>query len=626
MLAAFIATALATVSLFVAAVTVGASRTIGLAPNWGSVRSIPGLASLNQSFADAAAISCPVPGNCAAGGSYATEGDPLHASELAFVVNESHGIWGDAQEVPGIGALTVFGAFGGSNVTSISCAAAGSCAAVGTYTDAQGALQDFVVDESSGVWGNAQEVPGLGALNLGGRALVRSVSCGAVGDCAAVGGAWDASRKWQGYVVDESNGTWGTARDLPGPASMGVSPFLAYVSCAAASDCSAVGGYTDSRGDYQGMVVDESNGAWGLAHDIPGLVALNAGGSAQVDSISCAAGGECAAAGQYKDSSGAYQGFVVDESNGTWGAAEQLPGLGVLNVGKSASVLSVSCAAVGSCVAVGSIIVDAHRHTQGFISSEANGTWSSAQEIPGHRGFGPDTWIQAVSCGATGDCAAVGSYDSGAFVVDESNGVWDRAEGLPGLSASAQGGINAVSCVAAHGCVAVGDFVPRADGFIQGFVVSRPGTPPRCSPAAGLTAAASGRKASPGSIDYRIVYTNHGVSACELTGIPGALGFVGDAHIPVGPPATRTMDQGRGGTIYLEQLGGQAETTFVIHTRLTRSKSCRPEPIVGIIIRPMGVPQMLVPIASSNTLERTVCRGLRSEAIYGFAAAGEPLP
>ena len=41
------------------------------------------------------------------------------------------------------------------------------------------------------------------------------------------------------------------------------------------------------------------------------------------------------------------QGFVVSESNGRWGKAIEVPGLGALNTGLNADVLSVSCAAAG---------------------------------------------------------------------------------------------------------------------------------------------------------------------------------------------------------------------------------------------------------------------------------------
>src|SRR6266700_6493629 len=82
----------------------------------------------------------------------------------AFVAGEARGIWGPAQEVPGIAALNKFGSAG---VSSVSCARAGNCSAGGFYLGASGNFQAFVAGEARGIWGPAQEVPGSAALSKG---------------------------------------------------------------------------------------------------------------------------------------------------------------------------------------------------------------------------------------------------------------------------------------------------------------------------------------------------------------------------------------------------------------------------------------------------------------------------
>jgi hypothetical protein len=218
--------------------------------------------------------------------------------------------WGRAIEVPGLGALNADGSAG---VISVSCGLAGSCAAGGDYLDASGHSQGFVVSERHGVWGRAVEVPGLGALNAGGQAEVVSVSCGPTGSCAAGGG------------------------------------------------------YLDSSGSGQGFVVSERNGAWQKAIAVPGLKALNAGGSAQVSSVWCGPAGSCAAGGYYSDRSARRQGFVVSETKGAWQKASEVPGLGALNKGGGAQVNSVSCGPAGGCAA-GGYYTDSHGHQQGFVT------------------------------------------------------------------------------------------------------------------------------------------------------------------------------------------------------------------------------------------------------------------
>ena len=49
-------------------------------------------------------------------------------------------------------------------------------------------------------------------------------------------------------------------------------------------------------------MADERNGRWGTAIEVPGLGALNTGGPAGVNSVSCASAGSCAAGGDYADS------------------------------------------------------------------------------------------------------------------------------------------------------------------------------------------------------------------------------------------------------------------------------------------------------------------------------------
>jgi hypothetical protein len=109
---------------------------------------------------------------------------------------------------------------------------------------------------------------------------------------------------------------------------------------------------------------------------------------------------------------------------GTWQTAIKVPGLGALNTGVHAFVLSVSCASAGNC-AVGGYYTDSANHEQAWVASESNGTWHTAIEVPGTAAFNGGFSLGSVSCGSAGNCAAGGSYyDSSdhfqAFVASES--------------------------------------------------------------------------------------------------------------------------------------------------------------------------------------------------------------
>src|SRR4051812_13500918 len=90
-----------------------------------------------------------------------------------------------------------------------------------------------------------------------------SVSCASAGDCSAVGSYTDSSDHRQGLLLSKSGGTWarGVKATLPAGAGSKPSVRLNAVSCPSAGNCSAVGSYTDGSGK-QGLLLSESGGTW----------------------------------------------------------------------------------------------------------------------------------------------------------------------------------------------------------------------------------------------------------------------------------------------------------------------------------------------------------------------------
>jgi hypothetical protein len=301
------------------------------------------------------------------------------------VVDERYGVWGKAQPEPGAGSL--LSGMKWSNVDSVSCGKPGYCAAVGS-----GEIGDidegFVVNETNGVWRAAHAVPGLAAISAGSdNSSVDVVSCTAAKDCSAAGW-WYAGRVQHGFVVSESNGTWGKAIAIPGPSSLyqesGRLPLT--LSCAAPGDCSAVA--IDGTGEY---VVNESGGVWGTAEQIPGL--LNASDGDQLGGISCWAVGSCEAVG-VGQISGSAQDFFVTERAGIWQSAQVIPGLSALTGDGFASPTTISCDSTGDCAAGGVWGGGAN-----FVVDEIHGVWHDAANVK--NGGGQNTEI---SCGAGDHC------------------------------------------------------------------------------------------------------------------------------------------------------------------------------------------------------------------------------
>ena len=389
---------------------------------WGDALPVPGLKSLNVGdYARADSVSCAAPGECAASGSYkdAAGGQGFTDGFQGFVVTQTEGVWGDALPVPGLKALNVGD---DASAVSVSCAAPGECAASGYYKPDADSYQGFVVTQTKGVWGDAEPVPGLEGLRIDANDV--SVSCAAPGECAAVGGYEDAAAGLQGFVVTQTGGVWGDALPVPGLETLNVGDDASAVSvsCAAPGECAASGYYKPDADSYQGFVVTQTKGVWGDALPVPGLETLNVGDDASAVSVSCAAPGECAASGSYEDAADSLQGFVVTQTKGVWGDALPVPGLETLNVSDVASGDSVSCAAPGECAASG-YYKDADSY-QGFVVTQIGGVWGDALPVPGLEALnvGGDAFAGSVSCAAPGECAAVGGYEDAAgfqgFVFD----------------------------------------------------------------------------------------------------------------------------------------------------------------------------------------------------------------
>jgi hypothetical protein len=401
---------------------------------------VPGTAALNVTgHAQVDSISCPAAGDCAAGGLY---NDASHVNQ-AFVVGEGHGKWGKAKELPGTAALNVGGQ---AYVQNISCAAPGYCSATGSFIDGSARVQTFVAGESKGTWGKAVPAPGLAALNAGGQANPSSLSCAAKGACSAGGAYKDVSGHTQAFVISESGGHWSKAIEVPGTAALntGSSALVTAVSCTSAGNCSAGGYYTDALARIEPFVVSEVSGHWGKAREVPRSSTLNTGGKAEILALSCSSPGNCSAGGYFTTASHHQEALIVQEMRGTWGNAIEVPGSAKLNTGNRAVVESLSCAKAADCSAVGYFQDTVGQ--QAFVVNQKYGRWSAAGAIPGLAKLNKRDFAAAasVSCSSALNCTAGGFYFDAsnhqhAFVATKLNGRWGTAIPIPGLAALDKG-------------------------------------------------------------------------------------------------------------------------------------------------------------------------------------------
>ena len=432
------------------------------------------------------AVSCTAAGNCSAAGFMTTPGkDSPPGQNLIFVVRERNGVWGEAGRIPGLSALQ--GGSARAMVSALSCSSAGNCSAGGSYTDDAGKGQAFVVSEKNGTWGDAEEVPGLAAMNLGGDATIEQMSCKLAGGCLAAGTyEGDSSTDQQAFVVQEISGIWGTAEDIPGLDALntgGVAE-VRTLYCVHTGNCTVGGDYNDSAG-AQPFVAYQNYGEWYNAQAFQDIAAANTGRSASIDSLSCERRGICTGVGTYRTSDGDALVFSISEQNYIWSASQPIPGMAALPKGgaASSSIGYLSCPSAGNCTAGGKYI-DASGNTQSYIVTQTNGTWGNARALPGLAALGIIHFpvLAGLSCRSAGNCTAIGSYSVNIktsagriFVVTEKNGKWGKAQALPGSVALSKGGTldpQALSCGAPGDCSVGGTYATQG-GRLAPFLATQ---------------------------------------------------------------------------------------------------------------------------------------------------------
>ncbi len=250
------------------------------------------------------------------------------------------------------------------------------------------------------------------------------------------------------------------------------------ISCWGATGCVVGGYFTDRHEHPQAFVARERKGRWSKAQEVPATAALNKGGNAQVDQVSCARTSVCVAVGTYTDKGGNTQWFTVTERNGRWATAAQVPDPALAN----AAISTVWCAPGGLCAAGGSF-TDPSTGPEAWVMTQTHGRWKPALEVPGIAALnvggnfhGSKVGVDAVTCASAGNCAAGGIYTSGTtddlyglppyqpFVVTQTNGRWGTAKEVPGIAAVnepdwAWGSTTLIACPSAGNCTAAGEYL-----------------------------------------------------------------------------------------------------------------------------------------------------------------------
>jgi hypothetical protein len=355
-------------------------------------------------------VACTARGACTAGGYYQATGRQIEP----MVATQSHGRWsrGIPITLPAGAAVQPY-----AQVNGIACRAAGTCVAVGDYEYGRASgLQAFIATESHGRWARAftPRLPANAASPA--SAQLEAVACTPDGSCAAVGGYQDSAGNAQTMVLAKPPaGPWRQATEVASPQNAAANPdaFMTGIACSAPGTCVAVGNYSASPTQFEAMGAVELRGAWHRATEIAAPRGAIASTFTAITSISCLATGPCLGAGQYAVSATQSRAMVVTESKGRFGQAMAITAVPPdASARPSSYVLGISCRPSGACFAVGGGRNRAG-HSVAMYLVRSGGRWrASFLTAPDGATAGQRqlSALSAVSCTGKARCSAVGYY------------------------------------------------------------------------------------------------------------------------------------------------------------------------------------------------------------------------
>ena len=354
-----------------------------------------------------------------------------------------------------------------SALTGTSCVATTFCMAVGN--DSQGldtSSAQLTLGAFSELWNGTAWVVQPVATPSSGAASLSGVSCVSPTSCVAVGYVSTTNGSAQKPLVETWNGTsWAVQAASPRPATGA----LAGVNCPSPTFCVAVGyGF---RGRLVGApLVEIWNGQSWRSEPTPKVGRFNSG---SLSAVSCAAVSDCTAVGQYlvhrEDDD---HGILAEHFNGTrWQVR------GKLGPASQGTLEGVSCPRGGACLAVGAVGLD--QGQPGIpIAQRWNGRRWVTMAV-GVRGSGGQ--LEGISCLSARACVAVGLQAVGEFasperevlpksmqlIVERYDGKRWTPQRVPEVTASFQQfttrtlaavapSLTSVSCLKPGTCVAVG--------------------------------------------------------------------------------------------------------------------------------------------------------------------------
>ena len=350
-----------------------------------------------------------------------------------------------------------------------------SCVAAGTYTDSADEQAAFLETGSWNKW-----TPGDATLPASTYAAIQAIACASATSCTAAGYYTDPAGDDQGLLVAGSGTSW-TAAEAPLPANAATDPEaqLPAVACTSSSSCIAAGDYTDSSGNIWALLVTGSGTSWTAAAAPLPANAASSSQDARLYAIACPSKTSCVAVGTYTDSSGDTQGLLVSMSRTKWTPTEApVPANGF-----GPQLSAVTCPIATSCVAVGNYRTP-YNYNEPLILTGSGTSWTATQApLPSDFVADNGAGLTGVACPSASSCTAAGSYPNGetsfAGVLETGSGTsWTDTEApLPASPATSYYAyLDSVACTSGSVCAAIGTYACNSGCLNDPMLVTGTGT------------------------------------------------------------------------------------------------------------------------------------------------------
>jgi hypothetical protein len=374
------------------------------------------LPASSVSSAQLAAVSCPSGTACVAVGSYRASG-----RQQGLVLSGAGTSWTATRApLPGTAAASP-----DVSLLAVTCQTAASCVAVGQYTASSGSSYGLILTGDGSSWtGSAAPLPSDARKRPAAR--LTSVVCPSADECTAVGSYTDQYGNEQGMVVTGSGRSWTAVRAALPASAVVPGASLSAVACPEPASCVAVGTYS---GNTRGMVLVGSGTSWSASSaPLPAGAAANPAATLQNVTCTSASGSAsgsasaCVAVGSYTDSKGNTDGLLLAGHGAAWTAVRApLPSGAAGKQGSpGAELASVACPSAGKCVAVGEY-TDTVGDADVLLLAGHGSSWKAARApVPangmtvGTQAQGPvaPPFLASITCPSASACVAVGAYPS----------------------------------------------------------------------------------------------------------------------------------------------------------------------------------------------------------------------